>query len=575
MAELLTPPRDRLMPIERESLPAAMPAAIPSPGYSASLSADQQTITDVLSQVYRGTSVVRMAPLPPSAFATSNAAANSAAQVIVNNTPAPTPVAPVVSGVSSVTLTMPSQYAVSGSPGTGAVDLGVTWTAENPGTFLRAPAPGLSGLQSVKPAGGQSTPGATLSVTDTPTTSTSFGLFFGASNAGIATPSGWTAIQGGGTDYISAYQNISGTSPVSTTSTLSGTELSWLATMALFDGPAPSVVQSNTATSKSGTVHFTSNVTAGNTIVIVMQYQEFISDSNFSMLFSDAEHNSYSLIGSNNVDLQSGTSYPTVKQLVYVATNAVGGTTDTVTYNFGGKLVGASQTYNITIIELGPLASGSSFPIFGVISNSDLPPINLAASGNGGVGGILQPLDGGTGSDFSATGGTHEVVQQASSGANLTVGPIDFPFLAGAAGQFPTDYNGVALVSNGLPSEIAKADLTSQGAAITATTLISAPQTGMYRVSWSAAITTVDGVSSSLGGTNGFQVVYTSPTDSVAKTTAPQTPWATGLNTTGTADGGVMVVYAKTATNIQYAYDYTSATPGQMKYELHIKLEAL
>lgn len=137
------------------------------------------------------------------------------------------------------------------------------------------------------------------------------------------------------------------------------------------------------------------------------------------------------------------------------------------------------------------------------------------------------------------------------------------------------NYNSVATVRRGIPSEIASSDLTAQAAAIAATTLIAAPTTGAYRVSWSAAITTVDGAASVLGGTNGFQVIYTSPTDSVVKTTVAGASVTSAGNTTGTATSGVLAVYAKAATNIQFSFGYTSTTPGQMVYELHISLEAL
>ena len=136
-------------------------------------------------------------------------------------------------------------------------------------------------------------------------------------------------------------------------------------------------------------------------------------------------------------------------------------------------------------------------------------------------------------------------------------------------------YNGTATVRNGQPAEYAFSDLTAQSAAITATTLLSAPQTGAYKISWSATITTADGVSSVLGGTNGFQVIYTSPTDSVVKTTVAGNSVTSSANTTGTAVGGVEVIYAKTGTNIQYSFGYTSATPGQMIFEIHVSLEAL
>ena len=123
-------------------------------------------------------------------------------------------------------------------------------------------------------------------------------------------------------------------------------------------------------------------------------------------------------------------------------------------------------------------------------------------------------------------------VQTATNSADTGISRVGVASLAignGTAGDttgnlsFGTvaKYNGTATVRNGIAAEYASSDLTAQSAAITATTLLSAPQTGMYKVSWSATITTASDISSVLGGTNGFQVIYTSPTDSVAKTTVP------------------------------------------------------
>ena len=137
-----------------------------------------------------------------------------------------------------------------------------------------------------------------------------------------------------------------------------------------------------------------------------------------------------------------------------------------------------------------------------------------------------------------------------------------------------TEYAGTATVSQGIPSEIVTVDLTSQSGAIAATNITaSAPATGMYRVSWSADITTA-GTTSVLGGTAGFQVGYTSPTDSVAKLTVSGNSITSAANTTGTAVGGSVTVYAKTGTAITYQYDYTSSGTS-MVYELHLKLERL
>ena len=136
-------------------------------------------------------------------------------------------------------------------------------------------------------------------------------------------------------------------------------------------------------------------------------------------------------------------------------------------------------------------------------------------------------------------------------------------------------YAGVATVSAGVPSELATVDLTAQSAAIAATTLYAVPAAGagMYRITWVAMITTA-GTTSALGGTNGFQISFTSPTDSVVKTDSPTTPIISAANTTGTSISGCEVVYAKASTNIQYAFGYSSSGTT-MVYELHCKCEYL
>lgn len=144
------------------------------------------------------------------------------------------------------------------------------------------------------------------------------------------------------------------------------------------------------------------------------------------------------------------------------------------------------------------------------------------------------------------------------------------------AGKF-TQYNSIATISNGVPSELATVDLTAQSAAIGATTIYAVPASGvgMYRVSWVADITTAATTSSVLGGAAGFQVRFTSPTDSVVKTDSPTNINSSATNTTGTSVSGVEVVYCKASTNLQYLFGYTSVGVTAMVYELHIKVEAL
>jgi hypothetical protein len=147
-------------------------------------------------------------------------------------------------------------------------------------------------------------------------------------------------------------------------------------------------------------------------------------------------------------------------------------------------------------------------------------------------------------------------------------------FTIGATSGVVDKYNTIATVNRGIPSEVAVSNLTAQTAAIAATTIYAVPATGYYRVSWNADLTTAASSSSTLGGANGFQVIYTSPTDSLVKTTIADTVNTSTANTTGTAVSGSRTVYAQTGTNLQYSFGYTSS--GQpMGYQLHIVVEAL
>lgn len=136
-------------------------------------------------------------------------------------------------------------------------------------------------------------------------------------------------------------------------------------------------------------------------------------------------------------------------------------------------------------------------------------------------------------------------------------------------------YNNINTVRNGHGTEVALSDLTAQSAAIAATTIYPVPATGFYKVSWSATITTAATTSSILGGAAGFQLKYTSPTDSVVKTENPTNIISSAGNTTATCISGVDLAYCKTGTNLQYLFGYTSVGVTAMVYELHITVEAL
>ncbi len=251
---------------------------------------------------------------------------------------------------------------------------------------------------------------------------------------------------------------------------------------------------------------------------------------------------------------------------------ASGANTVTISVSSNGN----TPTGSVVIAEFGPLPPGSGIPSFKPFSGAQIPPTNLAVEGNGGVGNILPVSHGGTG--VSTSTGTGSVVLSASP--TLT-GTVALPIVT-LSGKV-TNYNGIATVSDGVPAEYAKADLTAQAAAIAATTLYAVPASGagMYRICWVAKVTTAATTSSTLGGTNGFRLLYTDQDDSVVVTTPAwwggnngAAPTSASLNTTQTYIGGDLIVNAKASTNIQYQMDYTSSGATAMAFNLHMRRPA-
>lgn len=121
-------------------------------------------------------------------------------------------------------------------------------------------------------------------------------------------------------------------------------------------------------------------------------------------------------------------------------------------------------------------------------------------------------------------------------------------------------------------------DLTNQTALIGSTILYTIPvnATGLYEVSWSATITRAASISSALGGTTGLQVIYTNADDNTVVTTTAGLNGALNiLNIIGAPAYGVIIVYAKAGTNINYSFGYTSVGGTTMQYSIHARLKAL
>jgi hypothetical protein len=146
-----------------------------------------------------------------------------------------------------------------------------------------------------------------------------------------------------------------------------------------------------------------------------------------------------------------------------------------------------------------------------------------------------------------------------------------------------SSYNGIATVSNGIPSELATVDLASQGAAIGATTIYTPAATGLFRLCCFAQVTRAATTSSTLGGSGGgLTITFTDGDGSVAQSVKIRMNLNDGTNNTVHAGNtttsnmfGQATIYAKTGVAIQYAFGYTSSGATTMLYSLHVKVEAL
>ena len=116
------------------------------------------------------------------------------------------------------------------------------------------------------------------------------------------------------------------------------------------------------------------------------------------------------------------------------------------------------------------------------------------------------------------------------------------------------------------PRSLSPVRLTNQSASITTTPIPTASlAAGLYRVSYYAAITTADAVSSSLTVT----VSWTESALTKSLSGAPMTG-----NTTTTVQSSTALIEID-GSPISYSTTYVSNTPGQMKYRLSLVIESI
>lgn len=139
-----------------------------------------------------------------------------------------------------------------------------------------------------------------------------------------------------------------------------------------------------------------------------------------------------------------------------------------------------------------------------------------------------------------------------------------------------SEYNNIATVQNGMPSIIELDSYVAQTGAQAYTTLYTADEDGFFRITFTAKVTQQASSSSILGP---FTYKFTEVDDAIVTTAPPgNTNNINQTNANSTSTGylsGTYIVHAKSGTNIQYAFGYTSSGATAMQYNLHVLLEKL
>lgn len=274
--------------------------------------------------------------------------------------------------------------------------------------------------------------------------------------------------------------------------------------------------------------------------------------------------------GTNGLAFQTGDSTHPCAPLATIFTDYTGGTVTSNPFTSGNlgnvSVWSLSGNYNMQSYGLNVVTTVTPFNIglqsLGAASltsltmTGDILPGTAACCSVGS--GALPFLNFNVGGSANKTAHLHANVLTADS-------QVDFPdvnFL------IPTGSAGVPV------------NLVTQGAAKGITTIFTPTTTGLFRVSAYLKVTTVDAVSSTVGPVT---ITYTDGSDSIAQSNVIAMQGAGGTfsvtgnaaNTTATTSSGTLVINALVGVPIQYTIGYISNTPGQMKYEAHIRVEPL
>jgi hypothetical protein len=491
---------------------------------------------DSVKQYVRpGSSCFRIAPLPPSGLPTINSASAGTAEVVQSQSNAG-------SGLTSVGLAMPDIFSVTNSPLTKNGVIDVSLVPQEPNTFL----------------GGLGDPlDASLSFL-----TTSSGTVFDLGPIVASTATDCTVLcmyQ----PYVTVVPNtfpllVSGSAlatyisyPAPASYTVSGTTANSTNAQLLLNlftnGSAPVGIQRNSAAGNSSTptnILLPGSVTAGNAILAVFGILGGVATP---PIIYDSQGNSYAF-------LEAISKNGSIGLAAYIATNITAGP---LTVTMGPTDPTVSNCV-LEVYEVSNIITPPAIPVFRAIISSDLPPINLSVDGHGGAVGVLPVGSGGTGSNLSGTGGTNKVLQQSTSGGNVSVAQLSFSQLSGVISQSSLPASVPDIVVEG--SLGPPGDNTNQTSAISSTALYTPGSNGLFQVDVYEEIT-VGGI-----GTLQTTIAYT---DDIGATTV--TPIATPLSAVspGRALGSAVIrVAAGNAINFSTAF-------GSGTYSVFIRVRSI
>lgn len=191
--------------------------------------------------------------------------------------------------------------------------------------------------------------------------------------------------------------------------------------------------------------------------------------------------------------------------------------------------------------------------------------VSITAGNGGNLHGGVVTITGGNGTANNANGGNVTLAPGTGNGSG-TAGTI-------ALQGIVANYNNVATVGNGVPSEYGKGDATGQGANVGSTNLYTVPSTGagMYRVSCYVVITTAATTSSTLPSCNLIWVDKDNSNSQSANVTA-----TSSANTLTTYTQGTTIIDVAASTSVTWSTaGYATSGATSMVYAVHIKIEAM